>query len=320
MKKFVKPEFNILKNSNDNKIGSFLIEPVERGFAITLGNAIRRTLLSSTPGPAIFGVKIKGANHEFSSLNGVRENVAKIILNIKSIILKVESKLFSIDEVFEMELSSESNNSNILKAKDIKLPNGIEVLNKDLVIVNLEKNAKFNATLYAKVSCGYKTFNDNKDECKEISMDVISIDSNFSPIEKVNFFHDDTKVGNINELEKLVLDIETNGSITSIEAISIASKILIDHFSLFTKLDFPAKDKEIFLTTESEKKDNSNQRIEELNFSQRTKNCLKNSKIYTLKDITKFTAEEIKHIKNLGKKSFDEIKDKLKENELAFKI
>lgn len=316
MKKFVKPEFKVLKLKN-NTYGKFAIEPLERGYSITLGNAIRRTLISSTYGPSIFGVKIQGATHEFDTLPGVKENIAKIILNLKSVVLKVNEDLFSQDDIIELSLSAEGK-KNVLKLSDIILPSGVQILNKNFELVHFEDNAKVEMIFYAKISCGYKTFQDNKEDCKEISSDIISIDSNFSPIEKVNFTFEDIKIGKNSDLERLILEIETNASISPFDAVSIASSILIKYFSLFTQSDFLMNNKqEIFISNEKDIKEDKD--IDELGLSPRSINCLKNFEINTLNQLLNFSENEIKQIKNLGKKSFKEIKDKLKEWNLKFK-
>ncbi len=318
MKKFTKPEFQVLSLDKNKKNGVFLIEPVEYGFAVTIGNAIRRTLLSSTPGASIFGVKIAGCSHEFATIPGVTENVLKIILNIKDIILKADLDTYSNSQVFELTLSS--NQKSVLKAGDIKLPAGVEIINKDLVLMNLNKTANIEMVLYATVSLGYKTFKENKVNCKKISDDIISIDSNFSPIEKINFTFGDTKIGKSNDLEKLILEVSTNGSIIAVDAVSIASKILIEHLSLFLNLQFPLKNEKIFEEENIEEKNELSKSIEELGFSPRSQKCLKNEKIFTLTDLVEYTENDIQQIRNLGKKSFLEIKEKLKELNLFFKI
>ncbi len=317
MKQFVKPEFEILNISNDKKNGKFLIEPIEKGFAITIGNAIRRTLLSSTPSPSVFGIRVAGVAHEFDAVNHVRENVANIILNVKQLILKADQNFFSLNEVLEIKL--EGKNKSILTAANITLPTGLIVLNPELVIAHLNNGGHLDMIMYVKISSGYASFKDNKSECKKISSDVISIDSNFTPIEKVTFNFDDTKVGKANNLEKLILDVSTNGAIDSVQAVSIACKILIEHLSLFSNLEYPLKNDEIFKNDIDSQPQELNKTIEELGLSQRSKNCLLRNDIKNINDLINHSELEIQALKSLGRKSFDEIKNKIHELNLNFK-
>lgn len=319
---FVKPEFTLLsnyQNKNENHV-KFLVDPVESGFAITLGNALRRTLLSTTPGPAIFGVKITGASHEFDVISGVKENIARIILNIKDLILKVDDSFYENKSVFELELSS-NGDKKILFSKDILPYEGIEVVNKNLIIANLIKGTRISMVLYGTVDSGYRTFKENKKYCKDISLDVISIDSNFSPIKNINYFFEDTKVGKTKKLEKLIFNIETNGSMSAVKAMSFASNVLIQHLLYFSFLDKQFKDAQIFKESElKELKVPKNETIFSLNLSQRALNCLTTANIIRLVDLTSRTEKEIKKIKNLGKKSFLEIKQKISNLGLKFKL
>ncbi len=319
MKKFTKPEFKLIKN--ENKFIKFYVEPLEQGYSITLGNALRRILISSIYGPAIFGIKIKGSTHEFGHLEGVKENISKILLNLKSLILKVNNNIFENEKFIELTLSSKNKSlkKHVLSAGDIVCPTGVELINSDLEILHFEDNADVDMTLYAKISHGYKTFNENKEECKEISADIISIDSNFSPVKKVNFFYEDIKIGKNSDLERLIMEVETNGSVSPQEAISISSNILIGYFDLFDNAENFIDLKNNIFEKLNEEKSDVEKSIDKLGLSQRSKNCLRNNNISTIKDLLNFRETEIKQFKNLGDKSFDEIKSKLKQFNLFLK-
>ncbi|AJK51710.1 DNA-directed RNA polymerase subunit alpha [Mycoplasma capricolum subsp. capripneumoniae] len=315
MKQFVRPEFILLKEGQDKNYGKFSVSPLERGFGITLGNAIRRTLLAATPGASVYAIKIAGATHEFTSIPGIIENVTKIILNIKQLVLRIDTSIYSDDEVVQLKIRSDIQGS--VYAGDLELPAGVEVLNQDLLIATISEGGILDLVLYAKNSRGYKTFKDNKNE-KNIEPGMITIDSNYSPIIKVAYSVDSAKIGRAIDLEKLELEVTTDGSITAIDAISIASKILVAHLEFFIDLNREISVLEVIGVNQTDDKE-LDRTVEELDFTQRSLNCLKRAGINTLRELVTKNEDEISSIRNLGRKSLKEIKDKVASLGLAFR-
>ncbi|ADK69805.1 DNA-directed RNA polymerase subunit alpha [Mycoplasma mycoides subsp. mycoides] len=315
MKQFVRPEFILLKEGQDKNYGKFSVSPLERGFGITLGNAIRRTLLAATPGASVYAIKIAGATHEFTSIPGIIENVTKIILNIKQLVLKIDTSIYSDDEVVQLRIRSDIQGP--IYAGDLDIPAGVEILNKDLLIATISEGGVLDLVLYAKNSRGYKTFKDNKNE-KNIEPGMITIDSNYSPIIKVAYSVDSAKIGRAIDLEKLELEVTTDGSITAIDAISIASRILVAHLEFFIDLNREISVLEVIGTNQTDDKE-LDRTVEELDFTQRSLNCLKRAGINTLRELVSKNEDEIGSIRNLGRKSLKEIKDKVASLGLAFR-
>lgn len=315
MKQFMRPEFTLLKEENNKTYGKFMVEPLERGFGITLGNAIRRTLLSATPGASVFAIKIDGAAHEFTSIPGIVENVSRIILNIKQLVLKIDDKMYNDEEVIELKIKTSA--TGIVTAGDLVLPANVEVLNKDLTIATVADGGVLNLTLFAKNSRGYKTFKDNKKE-KGIESGAIPIDSNYSPIIKVAYHVDTTKIGRSIDLEKLEIEVTTDGSITAVDAIATAAKVMVAHLDFFVNLSSQLDDVEIIGIADEDEKE-LDKIIEELDFTQRSLNCLKRAGIDSLRELVSRSEDEIQEIRNLGRKSFKEIKDKVAQLGLTFK-
>ncbi|KEZ18172.1 DNA-directed RNA polymerase subunit alpha [Mycoplasma capricolum] len=315
MKQFVRPEFILLKEGQDKNYGKFSVSPLERGFGITLGNAIRRTLLAATPGASVYAIKIAGATHEFTSIPGIIENVTKIILNIKQLVLRIDTSIYSDDEVVQLKIRSDIQGP--VYAGDLELPAGVEVLNQDLLIATISESGILDLVLYAKNSRGYKTFKDNKNE-KNIEPGMITIDSNYSPIIKVAYSVDSAKIGRAIDLEKLELEVTTDGSITAIDAISIASKILVAHLEFFIDLNREISVLEVIGVNQTDDKE-LDRTVEELDFTQRSLNCLKRAGINTLRELVTKNEDEIGSIRNLGRKSLKEIKDKVASLGLAFR-
>lgn len=307
MKQFIRPEFKLELEDKSNNYGKFLVEPLERGFGITLGNALRRTLLSSTPGAAVFAIRIKGASHEFTAIPGVVEHVTKIILNIKNLVLKIDQNIIPDGESVILKINS-NKEGNVL-AKNIELPAGVEVINTDLHIATIAKGGELNLELHARNSRGYKSFNDNKKEKKYA--DLIVIDSNYSPVQKVSYTVEPTKVGKNADLEKLEIEVQTDSSITPVNAIAMAGKILSEHLEFFINLNEAIKATQVISSETEKEEDELDRSIDELEFTQRSQNCLKRTKIETLRDLISKTEEEIQEIRNLGKKSLTEIKEKV---------
>ncbi|QVK02593.1 DNA-directed RNA polymerase subunit alpha [Mycoplasma mycoides] len=315
MKQFVRPEFILLKEGQDKNYGKFSVSPLERGFGITLGNAIRRTLLAATPGASVYAIKIAGATHEFTSIPGIIENVTKIILNIKQLVLKIDTSIYGDDEVVQLRIRSDIQGP--VYAGDLDIPAGVEILNKDLLIATISEGGVLDLVLYAKNSRGYKTFKDNKNE-KNIEPGMITIDSNYSPIIKVAYSVDSAKIGRAIDLEKLELEVTTDGSITAVDAISIASRILVAHLEFFIDLNREISVLEVIGTNQTDDKE-LDRTVEELDFTQRSLNCLKRAGINTLRELVSKNEDEIGSIRNLGRKSLKEIKDKVASLGLAFR-
>jgi len=306
---FSKPKFFELSSNKDKTKVTFLIEPLNRGLAASIGNSLRRTLLAFTPGPAIFGVDIKGVNHEFSAIEKIKENVLRIILNLRKIIFKVDDQFFTGNEYFKLSLKS--NENEVLYAKDIALAKGIKILNKDIIICHQEKGADLEMTIYGRVSVGYDNWEENKFICKEISNTIISVDSDYSPIIKSYFDYNVTKIGQTKNLEALKLYVETNGSITAKDAVITSAKILMDHLNLFKNFDFATKNEDIFNRVEVKRDKNLDLKITELGLNHRSCKCLKNNDIVYVKDLIKLSEEHLLKFKNFGHKSLYDIKTKL---------
>ena len=249
MFEFEKPKIEIVETSDDNKYGKFVIEPLERGYGITLGNSLRRIMLSSLPGTAVSHVKIKGVLHEFSSIPGVKEDVTEIIMNIKNVVIKNNSDTFEPKQAY-IDVVGER----VVKAGDIKVDGDIEIVNPDLVIANLSgPDAKLEMELTIVNGRGYVSLDKNKEA--DAPIDVIAIDSIFTPVERVNLTVQNTRVGQVTDYDKLTLEIWTNGTIKIDEAISLSAKILIEHFKLFMSLTDNTNDVEIMIEKEEDKKE-----------------------------------------------------------------
>lgn len=315
MKQFTRPEFSLLKEEKSASYGEFMVEPLERGFGITLGNALRRTLLAATPGAAVYAINFVSPNitHEFASIAGIVENVSRIVLNVKQLILKIDPKMYGDEEV---ELKIKSATPGVITGADIEVPAGVEVLNKELPLITIADGGAIDLVLLAKNGRGYRSFKDNKEEVKEVGL--ITIDSNYSPITKVAYRVEPTKIGRSIDLEKLIIEVTTDGSLTPVEAIAIAAKVLTAHLEYFINLDEEINELEV-IGTEEEEDQELDQSIDELDLTQRSLNCLKRAGIETLRDLVSRSEDEIQEIRNLGRKSFREIKDRVANLNLGFK-
>jgi len=298
-------------NKDGDTYGRFVVEPLERGYGTTLGNSLRRILLSSLPGAAVTSVKIEGVLHEFSTIPHVREETPEILLNLKALRMKIHSQepqILIVDAQGEGEV----------RAGDIKAPPEVEILNPDLVIATLEEGGKLYMEITAQVGRGYVTAERNKIPNQPIG--VIPVDSIFSPIRKVNFNIEDTRVGQITDYDRLTLDVWTDGSIRADEAISLGAKILSKHLSLFINLT--EKTDEVEITSEDGENDKEKileMTIEELDLSVRSENCLKRAGINTVEELIRRSDEEMMKVRNLGKKSLEEVQNKLKELGLSLR-
>ncbi len=291
----------------DGNYGKFTVEPLQRGYGTTLGNSLRRILLSSLPGAAVTSVKIDGILHEFSTIPGVKEDVTEIILNLKKLAMRIDDsddpKVARINETGPKEV----------KAADIILPDvDVTIFNEDLHIATLDEGASLVMELNLATGKGYRPADQNKSENAPIG--VIPVDSIFTPVRKVNFTIENTRVGQITDFDKLILEIWTDGSLTPKEGISIGAKIMEEHLRLFIDLTDSMESVEIMVEKEEDQKEKAlEMTIEELELSVRSFNCLKRANINTVEELTQKTEEEMMKVRNLGKKSLDEVKHKLEE-------
>ncbi len=305
-----KPKIECVELSDDNTYGKFIVEPLERGYGITLGNSLRRILLSSLPGAAVTSVKIDGVLHEFSTVPGVVEDVTDIILNLKGLCIKMHT-----DE--ERILKVDFEGPGIVKAGDIITDADVEILNPELKVATISDGRIYMEITVAK-SRGYVPADKNKKEDHIIG--VIPIDSAFSPVRKVNYTIEDTRVGQITNYDKLTLEVWTNGSIRPDEATSLSAKILSEYLRQFIGLTETISDVEIMVEKEEEEKDKIlEMTIEELDLSVRSYNCLKRAGINTVEELTQRTEEDMIKVRNLGKKSLEEVIQKLHELGLSLK-
>ena len=315
MLKFEKPEYKVTEYIESSHYGKFEIEPLERGFGTTLGNALRRVLLSSLPGDAITSVKIDGVAHEFQKIDGVIEDVTQIVLNLKNVVLKNHSK----DNNKILRLTA--NKPGVVTAGDIEPDADIEILNKDQVILTLAEGGKINMEMTIGSGRGYVRAEENKKLFADRSkINVIAIDSLYSPIERINYEVEAARVGQNNNYDKLILEIWTNGSISPEESIALASQILIEHLQLLTNL---SEISDVTGLMSSKVEDPSLKALEtsidDLDLSVRAYNCLKRAGILTLHDLVDKSENEMMKIRNLGKKSLKEVIDKIKDMGLKFR-
>ena len=295
--------------------GRFVIEPLERGFGLTLGNALRRVLLSSLPGASLYAVEVEGARHEFTALEGVEEDVTSIILNLKDLILRIDE-----DDDGNKKLEINIEGPATVTAGDIKCPTGVEVVNPDLVIAHLTERGKLHMILHARNGRGYVTGEQNKVLHPNLQLGTIATDSNYSPVRKANYTVDNTRVGHDSHFDKLTIEVWTDGSITPQVALAESANLLIKHFEKF--LDVAEITRDINIEKDVapvEENKYENFAIEELDLSVRSYNCLKRAGIQTVLELTEKTEEEMMKVKNLGKKSLKEIKEKLAGYGLSFK-
>ena len=295
--------------------GRFVIEPLERGFGLTLGNALRRVLLSSLPGASIFAVEVEGARHEFTALPGIEEDVTTIILNLKDLVLSIAP-----EEEGVKKLEINVTGPKVVTGADIVCPTGVEVINKDVVIANVCEGGTLKMVLHARNGRGYVTGEQNKFLHTLLPVGAISTDSNYSPVRKANYTVENTRVGHDSRFDKLVLEVWTDGSITPQAAVALSAKILVEHFNKFANLEEITRD----INIEKEQVQVEENKfeaitIEELDLSVRSYNCLKRAGIATVLELTDKTEEDMMKVKNLGKKSLKEIKEKLAGIGLSFK-
>ena len=306
---FNKPKIEIAEISEDKRYGRFVVEPLERGYGTTLGNSLRRIMLSSLPGSAVSQVKIDGVLHEFSSIPGVKEDVTEIIMNIKSLAIRNTSDS---DEAKTAYIDFEG--EGVVTAADIQCDPDIEILNPDVVIAHLNGGA--DSKLYMELTItkgrGYVSADKNKDD--DLPIGIIAVDSIYTPVERVNLTVENSRVGQVIDFDKLTLDVYTNGTLAPDEAVSLAVKVLSEHLSLFIDLSENAKSTEIMVETETDDKEKVlEMSIDELELSVRSYNCLKRAGINTVEELCNRTPEDMMKVRNLGRKSLEEVLAKLKE-------
>ncbi len=313
MIKFEKPEYKITEYQESNNYGKFELEPLERGFGTTIGNALRRVMLSSLPGSAITSVKIDGVLHEFQKIDGVYEDVTMIILNLKNVVIKNHS-----EEPKVIRISASTPGE--VKAGDIEHDPDIEIMNPDLVICTLVEGGKIDMEMTVNNGSGYVDSKENQKLMGEKKVGVIAIDSLYAPIDRVNYEVENARVGHNENYDKLIMEISTNGSITPEEAMALSAKILIEHFNIVADLNsisdvsgLMAEKKVDTITKTLETP------IEEIEFSVRAYNCLKRAGIHTVQDLISRREVEVTKIRNLGKKSLKEVLDKVAEMGLKFR-
>lgn len=312
---FERPSIEVAEESEDNRFGRFVVEPLERGYGITLGNSLRRIMLSSLPGAAVSQIKIDGVQHEFSTIPGVKEDVTDIIMNIKSLAIKNTSETNEPKTAF-IEYEGEG----IVRASDIHVDQDIEIMNPDQVIATL---SGADARLYIEMTItkgrGYVGADKNKDQDTKIG--VIPVDSIYTPVKRVNVTVENTRVGQQTDFDKLTLDVTTNGTIRPAEAVSLAAKVLSEHLTVFIDLTENAQKAEVMAEPKNNEKEKTlEMTIDELELSVRSYNCLKRAGINTVEELINKTPDEMMKVRNLGKKSLEEVKEKLKELGLNFNV
>ena len=310
MFEFEKPRIEIAEISEDKKYVRFVVEPLERGYGTTLGNSLRRIMLSSLPGTAVSQIKIDGVVHEFSGVPGVKEDVTEIVMNIKNLAIKNNSDDLNASKTIYIDAHGEG----VVTAADIKCDADIEIINKDQVIATLNGGADCKLYIEMTVTNGRGYVSSDKNKREDMGIDVIAIDSIYTPIERVNIKVENTRVGQITDYDKLTIEVSTNGTLEPDEAISLAAKVMSEHLNSFIDLSEKAKMAEVIV----EKEENETQKaldmsIDELELSVRSYNCLKRAGINTVEELTNKTPDDMMKVRNLGRKSLDEVLTKLKE-------
>ena len=315
MLEFEKPRIEVMDISEDGTYGKFVVEPLERGYGTTLGNSLRRIMLSSLPGAAVSSIKIEGVLHEFSTVPGVKEDVSEIILNLKNLAIKCHGESNEARNAY-IEFEGEG----VIHAGDIKVDQDIEIINPDLVIATLSGGTDSRLFMEMSITKGRGYVGADKNKSDDQSIGIIAIDSLYTPVQRVNFLVENTRVGQITDFDKLTMEVWTNGTLQPDEAVSLAAKVLNDHLALFIDLSDSAKNAEIMVEKEEDQKEKVlEMTIEELDLTVRSYNCLKRAGINTVEDLTNRTEEEMMKVRNLGRKSLDEVLGKLEELGLALK-
>lgn len=313
---FEKPKIEIVEVSDDKKYGKFVVEPLERGYGTTLGNSLRRIMLSSLPGVAVSQIKIDGVLHEFSSIPGVKEDVTEIVMNVKNLAIKNNSSSAEPKTAF-IDFEGEG----VVTAGDIQVDSDLEILNPDLQIATLNGGADCKLYMELTITKGRGYVGADKNKSDDLPIGVISVDSIYTPVERVNMTVENTRVGQITDFDKLTLDVFTNGTLAPDEAVSLAAKVLSEHLSLFIDLSENAKTAEVMIEkAPDDKKIVLEMNIDELELSVRSYNCLKRAGINTVEELCSKTPEDMMKVRNLGRKSLEEVLGKLKELGLQLNV
>lgn len=313
---FEKPKIEIAEISEDKRYGRFVVEPLERGYGTTLGNSLRRIMLSSLPGCAVSQVKIDGVVHEFAAIEGVKEDVTEIVMNIKNLAIKNNSETNETKTAY-IEAEGEC----VVTAGDIQVDQDIEILNPDLVIATLSGGSNCRLFIEMTITNGRGYVGSDKNKTEDMPIDVIPIDSIYTPVERVNLTVENTRVGQITDFDKLTLDVYTNGTLGPDEAVSLAAKVLSEHLNSFIDLSDAASNVEIMNDKEPDTtKKVLEMNIDELELSVRSYNCLKRAGINTVEELCNKTSEDMMKVRNLGRKSLDEVLAKLKELGLSLNL
>ncbi|MDR0880844.1 MAG: DNA-directed RNA polymerase subunit alpha [Clostridioides sp.] len=308
-----KPRVDIVEIGENYRYGKFVVEPLERGYGITIGNALRRILLSSLPGVAVHAIKIDGVLHEFSTIPGVKEDVTEIILTLKELSATIDE---DVEESRVVRIEAEG--PCVVTGADIICPPDVEIISKDLVIATLDDNAKFNMDIHIGKGRGYVPAEDNKSDNAPIG--VLPVDSIYTPVEKVSYHVENTRVGQKTDYDKLILEVWTDGSINPQEGVSLAAKVLVEHLNLFIDLTEHVSTVEIMVEKEEDQKEKVlEMTIEELDLSVRSYNCLKRAGINTVEELADKSEDDMMKVRNLGKKSLEEVIQKLDELGLSLK-
>ena len=311
---FEKPKIEIAEISEDKKYGKFVVEPLERGYGTTLGNSLRRIMLSSLPGAAVSQVKIDGVLHEFSSIPGVKEDVTEIIMNIKNLAIRNNSSTNE-PKVAYIEFEGEG----VVTAADIQVDSDIEIMNPELEIAHLNGGADCKLYMELTITKGRGYVSADKNKTEDTPIGVIAIDSIYTPVDRVNVTIENTRVGQITDYDKLTLDVWTNGVINAQEAVSLAAKVLTEHLNLFVNLSDKASSAEVMVEKDDKGKEKIlEMTIEDLDLSVRSFNCLKRAGINTVEDLINKSEEDMMKVRNLGRKSLEEVVQKL--NSLGFSL
>ncbi|MBR3127370.1 MAG: DNA-directed RNA polymerase subunit alpha, partial [Solobacterium sp.] len=316
MQKFERADFEVEEYVESENYGKFILSPLERGFGTTIGNALRRVLLSSLPGAAVFSIKVDGVYHEFTTIPGVREDVSMIILQLKQLVMKIED-----DEVYSLQISAKGPCT--VTAGDIICPAQVEILNKDLEIAHLEQGASLEMELRAKNGRGYVGSDINKQQNQGSSQGIGTVftDSIYTPVNRVSYAVEPTRVGQDTKYDELTMEVWTDGSINPKESLALAAKILVSHLELLTEVDDDVNELDSLMkdyVNEGNAK-KVNMSIDDLDLTVRSYNCLKRAGISTVEELTQKTEEEMSRVRNLGKKSLKEVKEKLQALNLSFK-
>ena len=317
-KPFERVSFKVAQIDSSDNYGKFVIEPLERGYGLTIGNSLRRILLSSLPGASVCGVEIEGAQHEFTALKGIEEDVTSIILNLRDIIFVIED-----EEKEDKKISLSVKGPKVVKASDLVLPAFVKIINPDVEIAHVVEGGTLNMTVYARRGRGYMTAENNKQVHGKIDvtqLGYIVTDSNYSPVTRASYTVEPARVGHDSRFDKLTLEVWTNGSILPQSAVALAAQMMVTNLMPFVDLEKTVE--ELNMIKEEEKVEENKfevMPIEELDLSVRSYNCLKRAAISTVAELTQKTEEEMMKVRNLGKKSLKEVKEKLAENGLSFR-